>query len=48
MTRYIQDGEKRCQTIPRTTRKRPAYLTHQQVGSLAAASGHHWSDCHAA
>jgi site-specific recombinase XerD len=24
--------------LPRTTRKRPVYLTHQQVGALAAAS----------
>ena len=25
--------------LPRTSRKRPLYLTHQQVGSLAAAAG---------
>ena len=27
--------------LPRTSRKRPTYLTHQQVGALATASGKH-------
>jgi integrase len=27
--------------LPRTSRKRPVYLTHQQVAALAAASGEH-------
>jgi integrase len=29
--------------LPRTTRKRPVYLTHQQVGALAAAAGQYES-----
>ncbi|MDN4518139.1 tyrosine-type recombinase/integrase [Mycolicibacterium austroafricanum] len=37
IARNPADGVK----LPRTSRKRPLYLTHQQVGALATASGHY-------